>query len=290
VWSTALIARVTECIAAVQLGDGGGAARSALTQLSRDLVLAQRDAAESTARCESANAELSHLRVELHAAHARVHVVHELAAPTAAAIKLDARTAPKLAFVPQALGTASPVLPPAPEVEAAEASAATLASGTAGEGAAPHASAYVHDGDGDGDEAVLETAEQQRVRELGEQVAVERAAAAVSAQRAVELEGMVAILEERLISAQTEATAVELQTAFPAVLGGISRAHGHAEKTHAKARVSSFARDPSRDPELRGATPSHLRAELRAMELQHVHDVDTQARLQVFIYLFHWIV
>ena len=275
-WSTALIARVTECIAAVQFGDGGGAARSALTQLSRDLVLAQRDAAESTARCESADAELSHLRVELHAAHARVHVVHELAAPTAAAIRLDARTAPKLAFVPQALGTASPVLPPA--------------SGTAGEGAAPHASAYVHDGDGDGDEAVLETAEQQRGRELGEQVAVERAAAAVSAQRAVELEGMVAILEERLISAQTEATAVELQTAFPAVLGGISQAHGHAEKTHAKARVSSFARDPSRDPELRGATPSHLRAELRAMELQRVHDVDTQARLQVFIYLFHWIV
>ena len=268
-WSTALIARVTECIAAVQLGDGGGAARSALTQLSRDLVLAQRDAAESTARCESANAELSHLRVELHAAHARVHVVHELAAPTAAAIKLDARTAPKLAFVPQALGTASPVLPPA--------------SGTAGEGAAPHASAYVHDGDGDGDEAVVETAEQQRGRELGEQVAVERAAAVASAQRAVELEGMVAILEERLISAQTEATAVELQTAFPAVLGGISQAHGHAEKTHAKARVSSFARDPSRDPELRGATPSHLRAELRAMELQRVHDVDTQARLQVFI-------
>ena len=275
-WSTALIARVTECIAAVQLGDGGGAARSALTQLSRDLVLAQRDAAESTARCESADAELSHLRVELHAAHARVHVVHELAAPTAAAIRLDARTAPKLAFVPQALGTASPVLPPA--------------SGTAGEGAAPHASAYVHDGDGDGDEAVVETAEQQRGRELGEQVAVERAAAAASAQRAVELEGMVAILEERLISAQTEATAVELQTAFPAVLGGISQAHGHAEKTHAKARVSSFARDPSRDPELRGATPSHLRAELRAMELQRVHDVDTQARLQVFIYLFHWIV
>ena len=275
-WSTALIARVTECIAAVQLGDGGGAARSALTQLSRDLVLAQRDAAESTARCESADAELSHLRVELHAAHARVHVVHELAAPTAAAIRLDARTAPKLAFVPQALGTASPVLPPA--------------SGTAGEGAAPHASAYVHDGDGDGDEAVVETAEQQRGRKLGEQVAVERAAAAASAQRAVELEGMVAILEERLISAQTEATAVELQTAFPAVLGGISQAHGHAEKTHAKARVSSFARDPSRDPELRGATPSHLRAELRAMELQRVHDVDTQARLQVFIYLFHWIV